>query len=295
MPSYNWSAPPFSFMDIPNPTDESCAQNDFPCLPVQFLNQLKYQMFCETDDTEFATRTIFASIGLDCGEDGVDKVHNFNGHAYKISADGDPLKFVVNFERSSNNVFNDYADGTCFTISIYIHVDIAPEPAYDAFQYCFSQCFFKQASGSEANECYTTVYEYSSTSNCFGFNYQADSNFTNIIRLPTYLHSPVNVEEEKSYSKSNGVTVKLMHRIWKDFQVKVDYMPSGMLEKFTFMTAHPILLVKDQYAGVNDFMIRQEKVDIAWQEENLPIFKMAQAKTVLRLAEPRESISSNCI
>jgi len=59
-------------------------------------------------------------------------------------------------------------------------------------------------------------------------------------------------------------------------------------------SAHTGLFVTDFYGGVNGFMVRTEKVDIDWKEDDMPIYKLAQAKTVLRLAEPRQTLNSNC-
>lgn len=291
MSTYNFSSPPFSFMDVQNPADTDCATNDFPCLPVQFLNQLQFQVLCETDDDNFLDLEIFASVFTECGSDGVHRNKNWTSTWHKVSADGDPLVFAGNFTSRNSDGFDTLMAGDCFNISIYIATTDT-----NIFQYCFTQCFVKTASGDQQDECYTTVYEYRDSTNSFGFYYSAPDfdTFTNIIRLPTYLHSPVNVEEEKSYAKSDGSTKKLMHRIWKDYQVKTDYFPAGWLEKFAIMTAHSELHVVDAYGGVNDYMVRMEKVEIDWKESDIPFFKLAQGKTTLRLAAPRQTLNTNC-
>lgn len=278
------SSPTFSFLQF---TEQpfNCNDAEKPCLPMFELEDLQFQLIAEVDGADkdtFPIQPIHGSITLDC-EVGLLSEENWTATWVKVETgvDANPDIYIGYFVYNIGNIWELINVNQCFGILIY---------SGGTNFGCMDTCFYKVD-----NECSppTSVIDYSADSNMFGFNYTAV--IPNRIRLELYLHSPTNAIEEKSYSKSNGSSVMLMQRIWKDYQVKTNYFPEEWLERFVVATAHPDVRITCAYSGLTqDPFIRTEKVDINWQEENIPFFQLAQGKTVLRLASVRANINSNC-
>jgi len=280
-----YSSPLFSFLQL-SESDPTCSSSERPCLPVKELNDLAFQMIASVTGADKATfyDTVFinAAISFDCKASLLTE-ENWTGTWFKttIGAGSEPDIWVGNFVYNTGAIWSLIDINQCFGIILY--AEGGAEVA------CFDTCFKKIT-----DDCYTSVIGYRNNENAFDFDY-SESTFFNRVRLPLYLHSPTNSEEQKTYSKSNGSSVKLMHRIWKDYRVKTDYFTDGMLERFAVATAHDGVYITCSYSDLsNAQFIRTEKVEIDWQEENIPVFNLAQGKTTLRLASPRANINSNC-
>ncbi len=279
------TSPEFSFMDIVAPT-ETCGWSERPCLPVFNLGDLSFQVIATVtgaDKATFNNDPINAGITNDCDNPGI-LIANYTGEwtLTETGVGADPDIWIGNFGYVTQGTFPFFAVGECFGVMMFNNGGATTFG-------CFTQCFVKIG-----DECYTTKFIYRNNENAFDFDY-TDPAFSNRIRLPLYLHSPTNPEEEKSYAKSDGSSVKLMHRIWKDYRVKGDYMTEDVIEKFTVMTAHDTVNITCTYSGVSDYFIRTEKVEPAWMEEQSPGIIVAQYLTTLRMASPRATINSNCV
>jgi hypothetical protein len=281
----NLSSPKYSFIQLFEQYNEPCAYDYINCLPVYNLSDIAFQMIAEVtggDKTTFASAQINAGITTDCASPGI-LVNNWIGTWTKTVTGGtDPDIWIGDFKFHTNTLFTGLAVGTCFNIMFFKQTD------QTHVSDCTYTCFTKIA-----DTCYTTAMNYRNNSNAFYFDY-SDATFYNKIRLPFYLHSPTFAEENKSYQKSDGSSVLLFSRIWKDYKVKTDYMLDNLHEKFQIATAHSDILVDCSYSGISEAVIRTEKIEVAWIEEESPFINVAQAKTTFRIATPVQSINSNC-
>jgi hypothetical protein len=160
----------------------------------------------------------------------------------------------------------------------------------------------------------TAVLQYANVSDAFGFFYDGlgqltppGINYLESIRLPLYLHSPEYAEEQMSYQRSDGSTLKLVHRIWTDYKFKADYLDAATLNALVVATAHDFVFITSHYQGIDPWsggayqtgdvtqFVRNEKIEIEWQQETIPRFKLGQAKGTIRLAEPASNVNSNCV
>lgn len=279
------TSPIFSFLQFTEDT-EACVWTERPCLPVYELEDLQFQILAEVtgnNKSDFPLvegNSIYGSVSLDC-EVNILSEQNYSSTwvKYETGEGENPDKYVGYFSYNIGNIWDLISIGECFSIMIYTG-------SYSLG--CFDTCFKKIA-----YDCFTSVLAYRNNENAFGFRY--DNPTYNRVRLYFYPHSPSNTEENKSYAKSDGSTVLLTYRLWKDYKVKVDYMLQSWIERFTVATAHDDVRITSDYAALNqDAFVRIEKVEPAWNEEQIPQFNMAQSSTVLRLAAVRENVNSNC-
>jgi hypothetical protein len=282
----NLSSPKYSFVQIYEQYNEPCAYDYINCLPVYNLSDIAFQATAEVtggDKATFSTDHVNAGITTNCASSGV-LVNNWIGTWTKVEtgAGSDPDIWIGDFKYHTNTIFTGLDVGTCFNIIFYKQTD------QTHVSDCTYTCFTKIA-----DECFTSTIQYSNNSNAFYFDY-SDATFYNKIRLPFYLHSPTFAEENKSYQKSDGSSVLLFSRIWKDYKVKTDYMLDNLHEKFQIATAHSNIIVACNYSGISESVIRTEKIEVAWIEEESPLINVAQAKTTFRIATPVQSINSNC-
>ncbi len=287
--SITLSTPSFSFFSLDVPNHGDCGKSEMKCLPVYELQDLAFQVIATVngaDKTDFAHNNIYASALPACPPGAVTSQQNYSATWTRISTGtgGDPDTWVGYFIYFTNLYTYTFTAGTCFSIGFY-----NPDASGDQFISCMPQCFVKIG-----DPCYTSLLSYRSNESNFGFTY-FNPDFYNKVRLPFYLHSPENAEEEKSYQKSDGATIKISHRIWKDYKVKTDYWFDDWHEKFVVATAHDDVHVNCNYSGIDARFVRTEKVEVDWHEDDFPQVNMAQAKTTLRLAEPRLNVNSNCI
>ena len=283
------TAPRYSFVQIDEQTSEPCSWYGDTCLPVYNLNDLEFQLFATVTGSDkglFFALQINGFITTDCSI--LDNSHaNYTAIWTKVTtgAYSNPDIWHGKFVYASNNGFSSLSDQECF----YISFIVAPHTE-SGFHVCSYTCFKKIV-----DDCFTSVLGYRNNEDAFYFDY-SDTIFFNRVRLPLYLHSPTFAQEEKSYSKSDGSTVKRMHRIWKDYKVKTDYIINDWHEKFNIATAHDALFIECSYVGLNNVQfIRTEKIEIGWMEEDSPNINVAQAKTILRIASPLQNINSNCL
>lgn len=286
------TSPEFSFIQITEPSDGSCAWYGNLCLPVYELADLSFQIIATVSDADketFQDETIYAQVIDDCPKDQPFNVYQNYNVEWTLTDEGvgyAPDTWVGNFQYNVANGFTELGSGDCFSLGIY---KLPGSVGYPDLLACIETCFQKIT-----DTCFTAQIGYRNNENSFDFDY-SDQLYFNRVRLPFYLHSPTNPEEEKSYTKSDGSSVKLMHRIWKDYKVKTDYFHQSWVEKFTIATAHDGVYITDDYIGVTAAQfIRMEKVDTAWMEEQSPGINIAQSITTLRLASPRATINSNC-
>jgi len=300
------TSPQFSFLQI-DILQETCSWITPPCLPMFTPSDLSFQMYVAVSGTDkdwfniefdasgtLSEYTIQARICEDCDDaSDVDREFSWGATWTKITEDTTDI-WVGNFTFNGNETKWTALDfNTCFNICFHKVLIAVSDPTVVVGLTttpieCTDTCFTKIV-----DECYTSVITYGNNDNAFDFNYE--NSWSNTIRLFMYLHSPLPVEEEKSYAKSNGSTKKLMHRIWTDYKVKTDYFTDDMHMQLTIATAHDTVSIYDVYSRIiNKEFVRTEKFDIAWMEEQSPGINVAQATTTLRLAIPRATINSNC-
>jgi hypothetical protein len=302
------TSPEFSFVGIVAEEAQPCSWGTLPCLPVSVLNDLSFQLKVAVSgadkawfnvefeqDGDTLEYTIQGKVCIDCEDAGVETDAFSFSATWTLVEEGTTDHWIGNFVANGNEtIFNSYDIGQCFNLCFHkVLIDVTDPTVILGLTttpiVCSDTCFARID-----DTCYTSVLTYSNDESAFDFNY--DTAFFNTVRLNLYLHSPVNVEEEKSYSKSDGSTVKLMHRIWKDYKVKTDLWGDHWLEKLAVATAHDTLRITCTYSGiVNKTFVRMEKIDIGWLEQDSPGINVAQGNTTLRLANPRASINSNCL
>ena len=281
------SSPKYSFVQLFEQYNDSCGAFEQFALPVYDLKDLEFQMTAlvdGTDKTTFLAAHVNAGITIDCVTPGI-LVQNWIGTwtQTETGAGVAPDTWVGNFKWNTNTLFTGLSIGQCFNIVFYKQSDGLPvtDCTYTTFQKIQADCF-------------TSVIEYRNNSNAFYFDYSS-SLFFNRVRLPFYLHSPTFDEERQDYKKSDGSTKQLMFRIWKDYKVKTDYFLQDWLEKFQVATTHDGIYITDTY---NNFdtkrVLRIDKIDFSWIEDEKPFVNIAQAKTTFRIAEAVQNVSSNC-
>jgi hypothetical protein len=240
-------------------------------------------------------------------------------------------EYVLYFQPTgitTNNSWANVATGACFNLAFYYlqYAYIQHSPGNVVFEMvantplgdCSYTCF-KKMDGQDCDSYPTSVLQYANNSDAFGFYYDAlielvdNINYLNSIRLPVYLHSPAQAEDQMSYQKSDGSTLKLSHRIWTDYKLKSDYLSADQHAALVAATAHDLVFIACGYAGLNPWplnlygipsayqytgtptqFVRTEKIEVEWQQETMPRFKLGQAKGTLRLALAAENVNTNC-
>jgi hypothetical protein len=287
------SSPQFSFVQFGTTTDPCSGYP--PCLPVNDLSDLQFTVLAyvtgSTDKANFLSNSYAVALeGLHTNNFEPSFIMSWEG-LYSHPSPSDPDVYVGYGVYASTEVtFNALAYDTCFSLGFYQYT---PERPYTYLRELFttSTCFIKTS-----DTCYTSIIQYGNNSNAFGFYFSTPAaNWLEKVRLPLYLHSPVNVDDEKSYQKSDGSTKKLSHRIWKDYKFKMDYLDEATIEKFNIATACDTVTITNPYLNVNalDF-VRTEKVEIEYNQEDNPYFNLGISKGTLRLAIPRAYVNSNC-
>lgn len=287
--------------------------------------------------------TLAARICIDCDDDTlVGPTNDFQWIATACHFDLNTASTVFVFQ-STNLVteFNALKPGQCFSICIYevglvnTLPPITPRPfaniagcapfsnvgQVSPVRWCSTTQFYKIT--KECEEYPTSVLQYSNINDAFGFYYnflgqimQPGINFLNSIRLPFYLHSPQQTEDQMSYGLSDGSSRKLSHRIWTEYKFKMDWLDRFTLKCFSIATAHDLVYITCHYEGLDPWnlddvdnggvdeinyqtgdptqFVRLDKVNVDWkQDENLR-WKFGMATGVLRQAIAEQYVNSNC-
>lgn len=278
----SFDSPIYSFLQFNEPFDFDCAETQRPCLPVVLLTDLTFQVKVEltgADKTFFDGGAINAAVVLDCdAPENLDLNYAGTWTLYETGEGANPDIWYGIFSFNSNAYFSTLPVGTCFHLTLFRGLI-----TYG----CFDTCLVKIS-----DTCYTSKLTYLFNSNMFGFGPLGSTALS--VRLPFYMHSPSVAEDKKQYSKSDGSTVQLMARLWKDYQVKGDYMPDKWIDRFAVATSADEVNVISNYSSVAALVVRTEKVEVTWYEENIPTFNLGMLKTTFRLAAPIANNNSNC-
>jgi len=233
-------------------------------------------------------------------------------------------EYVLYFQPTGFNegqMWHNLPVGVCFSICFYKlqYIRTVVSGPFDtvasavAMDICSETCFVKIADDCDGQP--TSILAYANNNDAFGFYYDGlpglspDIDFLNTVRLPMYLHSPVYAEDQMTYNKSDGSSQKLNHRIWEDYKFKTDYLTRDQHKALVAATGHDLVFIACPYQGISlggspgfqysqgvskTQFVRTEKIEVEWQEENIPRFKLGQGKGVLRLAEPSSNTNTNC-
>lgn len=315
--------PRFSLYRFDGVEPASCAVDPYECIPVYFLDDdVRFQFFINATGTDLTE----LQAGIDNpGEPGTARIDFFLTDA-ETCVIGDipnirrpnpelnstllelasptwipPYEFISTaiVTDDGNAIFNAYPVGKCFKIMAVLTRFVGESQQFTALgcTNCFTKISAKQ-------ECFTTKFNYSNYDNAYGwyFGYMRDlvasvtpPQLREFIRLPLYLHSPFNDEQESSYEKSDGSTILLSNRIWKNYQFKTNYWNEEWHESFAMITKQDNIVLSNRYSNINNVeFMRKENIEIDWMEDDTPLFAKAQATGVLRMAAPRAYVNSNC-
>lgn len=284
--SLSISTPDFSFLQFADPL-MTCSDNGRPCLPVVYVTDLAFRVRIRVtgaDKPLFESYQVSGGLITDCDNPGVINRNYLATWDLITPGDGsDPDIWEGLFTFNDNGLFPLYEVGQCMAMAIFKNSD-------GSLIGCLDTCLVK------SNEmCYSTLLQYRNREDAFDFAYTEPLTGYNRVRLPFYLHSPVNTEEEKSYAKSDGSSALISARMYKDYKVTSDYWPEDWIEKFAIATRHDDVLVSNDYSNLNEAaIIRTESLDINWRTDDMPSFKLAQVKTTVRLSAARSTINNNC-
>lgn len=316
----------FSFVQFnPDPSSD-CADNANVCLPVSVvgdyqtvpLNDIDFSFFISADGADLTQLTlglthpqtvgsaeiVFFLLGIDepCDRDSIlESIFSFTDWSSRLfpttsmaCASDDYQFFGYPTAVHAPVAFAALEVDQCFKI-IAVKKEYLDGGNLNIVILGCTNCFVRIS-----DDCFTTQLKFTNNSNAFDFNFgclnaiNAGPHYE-VVRLPMYLHSPINAEDQTSYFKSDGSSVKLSHRVWKDYKMKTDYWPEDWLEKLTVVTSLDTVLVTNSYSSLSQIaFIRTEKIEIDWQEENMPFLAKAQGKGTLRMAIPRANVNSNC-
>ncbi len=263
--------------------------------------------------------TIAARICQDCDDVGDPTTFDYQyTGTFVQTVTGTQAQYAGFFQYNyAANDWNNLPTGSCFNLCFYklsyiktpgspiagklveaVKLSATPDP--NVFNDCPYICTYTQFYKSD-DDCYTSVIQYANNSDAFLFLYDIltplapDYIFYNTVRLPFYLHSPSYTEEQMTYQQSNGLSVKLSHRIWKDYKLKTDYWYDEWVQRFVVATAHDTVMITCPYANiVSQYFVRTEKIDTEWYQEETPDVLKGISKGVLRVAEVAGFINSNC-
>jgi hypothetical protein len=309
------STPKYSFYQFPIETEGGCYPDPHICLPVQAGGDIQFQFFIYATGTYLSTLLYGVSQPGQPGAAEIafylvpyDEACNINSIApsYLTTEIDYSSRLIVVADSTvipdqsflstavlanGQSVLENWSSGQCFSIMAVYKLYGAGGSQTNSLIAC-SNCFRLIASTSEI--CFSTLLEYNQGDNAFGwyFNY---SGLPERVRLPLYLHSPIQVEIEDSYERSDGSTQQLSYRVWKDYKLKTDYWPEDWHESFNFITAFDNVLYSGAYPDLGRVQfVRKEKIELNWVEEEMPFFQKAQGKTTVRMAAPRANVNSNC-
>jgi len=88
------------------------------------------------------------------------------------------------------------------------------------------------------DEDYTNVLEYQHPTDDYGFNYCANTNFKNRLRLPIFWSNPAYKQEQAVYVKSNGQRKVTKDITYKQYDFETDYMPQWAIDAFVAALMH---------------------------------------------------------
>lgn len=155
------SSPQFSFVRFDTESLDTCKIGVDFCLPVFLEDDVAFQWLVTTDTAAEAAALCDASIvtvGLvrDCEQVGMDVTFVEKPEVIRVGE----KQVIMNWAHGFPNFDAEYAIGECFKVRIEID-----HPTAGLITDC-SNCFERIA-----EDCYTSVLDYSSTQNIFGFNY----------------------------------------------------------------------------------------------------------------------------
>ncbi len=318
------------------------------CLPMVKASDLSFQLTFLASGTDFnyfmqIVSGALGKIGAIPFADGVTppnpntlQLNDFSWFITGVAPTGNVLlgipEWVVYFQPNANEIrMANIEIGQCFNIYLYYFemvfiagnwtfvtgasTKIMPN-ADNTGQLITITCFTKVEDSCEAQP--TSILQYVNNSDCFGFFYDQlpnlvdNINFVNSIRLPLYLHSPEQSEDQMSYAKSNGSTLKLSHRIWTDYKLKTDRLTAEQHLALVAATAHDLVFIECEIEGISlgganppftwvyDLQITQtqfvrtEKINVEWQQADTPRYKLGKGEGTVRLALAASNTNSNC-
>jgi hypothetical protein len=152
-----------------------------------------------------------------------------------------------------------------------------------------SNCFVYKA-----DPCFTTVLKYRNSENAFGFNYEADDEFYNKVRVGMYIDNPQPVDTENVYRQSNGVYKTLSAMFESVSEGHVDYYDKQRHFAIAMAMRHDDFSAaqnnEDEFTGY----VRSGAYEIAWQ--NKPGINLDAAPASFKVKEtPYYQINSNCL
>lgn len=112
----------------------------------------------------------------------------------------------------------------------------------------------------------------------FGFPFSTMDNYPEVA-LPIRLHSPQNVQDNKTYVKADGSVVTLYAKYYKEWECETEYLPEDMHDKIVAALSCDVVLINNVRVTKSDkYEVDWDKYDIACDDET----KLAKATFKVR-------------
>ena len=236
-------------------TPTGCVDDIALCLPVFSIADISFQVVAYVSgldklwfEQEFAgsLNTVNAGICTTCPEPEGEEAQipaaaiQWLG-TWTLDSAGEPDSpdiWVGNFSNAEAAAWN-VSEGDCFAICLYRCFSGLTGNATIKLA-CSEYCFYRIT-----DECHTSIVKYRCNEDAYEFKYADFPNFYNQVRIPMYLQNMQLPSEEKSYTKSNGISVKLFERVDEEYELLIDYIPKHWHRKLKVALGHDDLQIKN--------------------------------------------------
>jgi hypothetical protein len=233
--------------------------------------------------------TFWVMLCDDCTPPSSTNTANYHGALNNWSDAGNGNTFIqsnITWQSAGGTYLDNLADKDTTRICLIKRQDDGAGGFENVLLGCSDLCFKKVI-----DTCNTSLFNYRSNDDSFCF-YYAETDFTNVVRLPILLRNPQMKKEQKGYQKSNGQFVKLSERISKTYNLEVDNLPEIIHDKIAVMLAHDSVIITNQQFNAETIYCEDDYV-INWSED-VVAFNLATASTKVYISKDSCLTNSNC-
>jgi hypothetical protein len=297
---FTFTTPQHSFVPIPCPVDTSCDQDFSACLPILSATDVRFQVHVTTDEYFY----LFARIVTTCGGTFPNVNNDLVRQQFTITditvGEAAQREYVCNLNALFQSDLDAIQCGQCCYIELYkrVFADSRMLPPYTDTQIGCSCCFVKIC-----DPCDTTLVQYRSDEDSFGFEYHHTNppsatnvlaSYLNAVRLPIMPRFPQYPTTRNVFVKSNGERKKLSARVSKEYTVQVDWIPKSWGENLVMACEHDTIRFTNTNEGlVNQSVSVESTPEFEYFERPGYMYPFGRATFKIQIT-PFNNFNSNC-
>jgi len=213
------------------------------------------------------------------GEDIADAIRSYISDNVTVLVAVNTNFISITIHAISGNTYGNFTLGaTVYSPDIEVNVDDLV---------ACSNCFIYKA-----DPCFTMVLKYRNNENAFGFEYELDTDFYNIVRVGLYIDMPQPLVNENVFRYSDGTHKMLSATFQKEYEGHVDWYDEQRHFAIAVALKHDILRMGNDDSRLTAY-VSEGAYEIAWQNKPGHNFEQATAKFKVK-ETPFYEVNSNC-